>query len=294
MRELFEANQTDDPVEAARRAVRPVRRRRGYKTVSIAAGESGHSGYGVRLDGKPMRTPARRLLAVPTAELAGAMAEEWAAQGEHIEPAKMPLTRLGNTIIDGVAAARGQVAAEIRKYLASDLIFYRAETPAPLRARQAQHWDPIVAWARQALGADFQIATGVVHIAQPPAALDAAGAAIPDDATQEAILEDAIQGDAILRDAILEGNWRLGALHAATTLTGSALIALALMRGVITPEAAWAAAHVDEDWNMAQWGSDEIALQRRAFRFTEFAAAAEVLRVLGARRENDETRPPPR
>jgi chaperone required for assembly of F1-ATPase len=272
MRELFEANQTDDPVEAARRAVRPVRRRRVYKTVTIAAAESGESGYAVHLDGKPVRTPARRLLAVPTAELAGAIAEEWAAQGEHIEPAKMPLTRLGNTIIDGVAAARGQVAAEIRKYLASDLIFYRAETPAPLRARQAQQWDPILAWARQVLGADFKLATGVVHVAQSTAALDAAGAAIPHDA----ILEDAILGDAILGN-----DWRLGALHAATTLTGSALIALALLRGVISAEAAWAAAHVDEDWNMAQWGSDEVALGRRAFRFAEFQAAALVLRTLG-------------
>jgi chaperone required for assembly of F1-ATPase len=265
MRELFEANQTDDPVEAVRRAVRPVRRRRDYKTVTIAAGESGRpSAYYVHLDGKPVRTPARRLLAVLTPELAGALAEEWAEQGEYIEPAKMPRTRLGNTIIDGVAAAREQVAAEIRKYLASDLVFYRAETPAPLRARQAQHWDPIVAWARQALGAEFKVATGVVHVTQPEAALDAAAAAIPDD-------------------AILEDDWRLGALHAATTLTGSALLALALLRGAISTEAAWAAAHVDEDWNMTQWGRDEIALQRRAFRFVEFQAAALVLAVLRER-----------
>lgn len=273
MRELFEANQTDDPVEAARRAVRPVRRRRDYKTVTIAAGESGRpSAYCVHLDGKPVHTPAQRLLAVPTPELAGALAEEWAAQGEYIEPAKMPRTRLGNAIIDGVAAARGQVGAEIRKYLASDLVFYRAETPAALRARQAQHWDPIVAWARQALGAEFKVATGIVHVAQSTAALAAAAAAIPADANQE----DAILGDAILRD-----DWQLGALHAATTLTGSALIALALMRGAISAEAAWAAAHVDEDWNMAQWGRDEVAMQRRAFRFTEFQAAATVLRMLG-------------
>jgi chaperone required for assembly of F1-ATPase len=259
MRELFEASQADNPVEAVRRAVRPVRRRRFYKVVTIAAGKNG---YAVHLDGKPARTPGRRALAAPAPELARALAEEWAAQGEHIDPAKMPRTRLANTVIDGVAAARGQVAAEIRKYLASDLVFYRAEAPAPLRARQAQHWDPIVAWARQALGADFQIATGVVHVAQSTVALDAAGAALPDDAIQE-------------------DDWRLGALHAATTLTGSALIALALMRGVITAEAAWAGAHVDEDWNMAQWGRDEIALQRRAFRFAEFQAAAAVLRVLG-------------
>ncbi len=274
MRELFEASQADNPVDAVRRAVRPVRRRRFYKVVTIAAGENGHgeSNFAVHLDGKPARTPAGRTLAAPVPELARALAQEWAAQGEHIEPAKMPRTRLANTVIDGVATARGQVAAEIRKYLRSDLVFYRAEAPAPLRARQAQYWDPILAWARQALGANFKIATGVVHVTQPAAALDAAAAAIPADANL---------ADAILEDAILRDNWRLGALHAATTLTGSALIALALLRGVIAVEAAWAAAHVDEDWNMAQWGSDEIALQRRAFRFAEFAAAAEVLRVLG-------------
>jgi chaperone required for assembly of F1-ATPase len=258
MRELFEASQADNPVEAVRRAVRPVRRRRFYKTVAIAAGENG---YAVHLDGKPARTPAGRALAAPVPELAGALAEEWAAQGEHIDQAKMPRTRLANTIIDGVAAARGQVAAEIRKYLASDLVFYRAEAPAPLRVRQAQHWDPILAWARQALGADFKLGAGVVHVAQSEAALDAAGAAITDDPGPD-------------------DDWRLGALHVATTLTGSALIALALMRGVISAEAAWAAAHVDEDWNMEQWGRDEIALQRRAFRFAEFQAAAKVLGML--------------
>jgi chaperone required for assembly of F1-ATPase len=274
MRELFEGDQTDDPVEAARAAVRPLRRRRLYKTVTIAAGESGHGVrlYTVHLDGKPARTPARQPLAAPAPELARALADEWAAQGEHIDPAKMPRTRLANTIIDGVAAARGEIAAEIRKYLASDLVFYRAEAPAALRARQAQHWDPIVAWARQALGADFKLSTGVVHVAQPAAALDAAAAAIPHDPGPD---------DAAPDDAAPNDDWRLGALHVATTLTGSALIALALMRGFISAEAAWAAAHVDEDWNMAQWGSDDIALQRRAFRFAEFAAAAEVLRVLG-------------
>ena len=259
MRELFEGDQADNPVEAARRAVRPVLRRRFYKTVTIAAGENGHAVY---LDGKPVRTPGRRPFAAPVPELARALADEWAARGEHIDPAKMPLTRLANTILDGVAAARGQVAAEIRKYLATDLLFYRAEAPAPLHARQAQHWDPILAWARQALGAEFKVGASVVHVAQPAAALNAAAAAIPDDPGPD-------------------DDWRLGALHVATTLTGSALLALALMRGAIAAEAAWAAAHVDEDWNMAQWGSDEIALQRRAFRFAEFQAAAAVLQAMG-------------
>ena len=259
MREGFEGNGADKPVEAARRAVRPSQRRRFYDAVTIAAGAGGQGDHAVCLDGKPVRTPARRTLAAPVPELARALADEWAAQGEFIEPAKMPLTRLANTIIDGVAAAQEQVAAEIRKYLASDLLFYRAESPAPLRARQAQHWDPVLAWARQALGSDFKLGAGVVHVDQPAAALDAAGAALPRDP------------------------WPLGALHAATTLTGSTLIALALMRGVLSPEAAWQAAHVDEDWNMEQWGKDEIALRRRSSRFAEFAAAALVLGLLRER-----------
>ena len=263
MRELFEGQNDDDPVEAARRAVRQPPQRRFYKGVTIAAGEGGHLGRGdheIRLDGKPVRTPGRRALAAPAPELARALADEWAGQGEFIELGKMPLTRLANTIIDGVGAAQDQVAAEIRKYLASDLVFYRAENSAPLRERQGQHWDPILAWAHQALGADFARGTGVVHVAQPAAALNAAGAALPHDP------------------------WLLGALHAATTLTGSALIALALLHGAVTPETAWQAAHVDEDWNMEQWGSDGIALERRGFRFAEFAAAALVLQALGPSR----------
>src|SRR5215472_15925338 len=175
MRELFESHQSDDPVEAARRAVQSPQRRRFYKAVTIAAGEGEKAGHAIYLDGKPVRTPGRRALAAPEAELARALADEWAAQGEYIQPAEMPLTRLANTIIDGVAAAQDQVAAEIRKYLTSDLLFYRAESPAPLSARQAQHWDPVLSWARRALGADFKLGTGVVHVAQPAAALDAAG-----------------------------------------------------------------------------------------------------------------------
>ena len=259
MRELSEADQGDDPVEAARRAVRVPQRRRFYKVVTIAAGEADQAGkrdHALCLDGKPVRTPGRRALAAPVLELARALADEWAAQGDYIEPGKMPLTRLANTIIDGVAAATDQVTAEIRNYLASDLVFYRAENPAPLRARQAQHWNPILAWARQTLGADFTLGTGVVPVAQPTAALNAAADALPRDA------------------------WRLGALHSATTLTGSALIALALMRRAVAAEAAWQAAHVDEDWNMEQWGRDEIALKRRGFRFAEFNAAALVLEAL--------------
>ncbi len=249
MPEPFE-DQPENPVEAARRAVRPAPRRRFYAKVATAPVAEG---YAVELDGKPLRTPARRALAAPNLALAEAIAAEWDAQHELIEPAKLPLTRLANSIIDGVVDQPGPVAAEIAKYLASDLLFYRATNPAQLVARQQQHWDPVLDWAAQSLGARFTRTEGVIHVAQPQVAIDAARAAIPDDA------------------------WRLGAAHAATTLTGSALIALALVRGCLSAAAAWQAANVDEDWNMEQWGRDELALERRAFRFAELQAAATVL-----------------
>jgi len=250
MRDLFEMSPSESPVAAARRGARPALRQRFYAQATVVAVAGG---YAVRLDGKPVHTPARRVLAVPSLELAAAIAAEWDAQREVVDPAKMPLTRLANSIIDGVAERPQPVAAEIATYLASDLVLYRAERPAELVERQRRHWDPILAWAAQALGAAFQWTQGVTHIPQSEDALAATRAAIPDDP------------------------WRLGALHVVTTLTGSALIALALARGFLSAEAAWQAAHVDEDWNMEQWGRDELAMERRAFRLAEFEAAARVL-----------------
>jgi len=256
MRDFFEnASSIDDPVEAARRNARASLRRRFYEKATVAAVDGG---FAVRLDDKPVRTPAGKLLAAPTPALAQALADEWEAQREVIDPAKMPVTRLANAVIDGVAKNQKPVADEVRKYLASDLVCYRAGAPKGLVEWQARHWDPIVQWASEALGARFVLAEGVVHVAQPETALAAARAAIPDDP------------------------WRLGALNVLTTLTGSALIALALMHGRVSPEEAWAAAHVDEDWNTEQWGRDELAMERRAFRHAEFEAAATVLDLLRA------------
>lgn len=253
MRDLLEDIPGGNPIEAARRGARPVLRRRFYdKASTVAAAE----GFAVELDGKGVRTPAGRVLAAPTRALAQAIAAEWDAQRELIDPAKMPLTRLANSIIDGVADNAAAVAAEVAKYLGSDLLCYRAGSPQGLVERQARHWDPILAFARDALGARFVLAEGVVHVGQPETALAAASAAIPTDP------------------------WRLGAVSTVTALTGSALIALALTRGALTVDAAWQAAHVDEDWNMEQWGQDELALERRAFRFTEFQAAATVLALV--------------
>jgi chaperone required for assembly of F1-ATPase len=251
MRELFESP-AGNPVEAARRGARPVLRRRFYENAMVSETPNG---FAVQLDGKLVYTPARRVLATPTLALAQALGAEWNAQIDVVDPAKMPLTRLANSIIDGVAEAPQPVADEIKKYLASDLLFYRAGAPQGLVERQARHWDPILQWVADTLGAKFYLGEGVVHVVQPEAALVAARGAVPDDP------------------------WRLGAAHVITTLTGSALIALAMARGQLSAETAWQAAHVDEDWNMEQWGRDEMAMQRRDFRHAEFQAAATVLKA---------------
>ena len=253
MRELFENAAPDNPMEAARRAARPILRKRFYEHASTAPDGELHA---VRLDDKPVRTPAGRLLAAPTRRLAEALAAEWEAQHDVIDPAKMPLTRLVNSIIDGVSDRAAPVTDEIARYLASDLICYRAGSPRGLVERQARHWDPIVEWAGDVLGARLSLGEGVVHVTQPEAAVAAAGAAIPRDP------------------------WRLGAIHSVTTLTGSALLALALAQGRITADEAWTAAHVDEDWNMEQWGHDELSLERRAYRYAELQAATTVLQNL--------------
>ena len=256
MRDIFDdifQNQPLDPTEAARRSMRPQFRRRFYQTVGL---DKQPGGYAVLLDGRPVRTPARRALAAPVEPLAQALADEWSAQREVVDPATMPLTRLANSIIDGVADAVEAVQAEVAKFLASDLVCYRAGSPAGLVERQTQHWDPLVAWARDALGARLLLGEGVMFVQQPDDALAAAACAIPSDP------------------------WRLGAVHAITTLTGSALIALAVAQGQLSTADAWVAAHVDEDWNMLQWGQDAQALERRAAREAEMQAAATVLALL--------------
>jgi len=253
MRDLFEDIFKDaplGPVQAARRAVRPHLRRRFYERAEV---EDADGEFRVVLDGRPVKTPARRTLAAPKRALAQALAAEWDAQRDVIDPAKMPLTRLANTIIDGVTDAPSAVADEVKRYLACDLVFYRAPGPAGLVAWQAEAWDPVLAWVRETLGARFVLAEGIAFVTQPAQSLAAASSAIPTDP------------------------WRLGAMHAITTLTGSALIAIALARGALSVDAAWAAAHVDEDWNMKFWGRDALALERRAARFSEMQAAAVVL-----------------
>jgi chaperone required for assembly of F1-ATPase len=252
--EIFE-NQPLDPMVSARQGGRPSLRKRFYERAH--AGEAaGEGGYPVLLDGKPVRTPARRPLAAPSLALARTIGGEWSAQADVIDPARMPLTRLANVAIDAVAAAAGPVADEIAAYLGSDLVCYRADTPAGLVEQQSKVWDPVLAFAREKLGARFIQVQGVVHAPQPAEAVAAARAYIPVDV------------------------WRLAAVSSITTITGSALLALALAQGALDKDTVWAAAHVDEDWQMSQWGRDSMALARRAFRHAEFEAAAAVLALM--------------
>ena len=182
-----------------------------------------------------------------------------AAQGTHIDPSSMPLTRLANSAIDGVTQREAEVRADIAKYAGSDLLCYRAEGPEALQRRQAEVWDPILRWAEQELGARFAISTGLMPVAQPDAAKAAVARAL-----------EAYDGFA------------LAALHVITTLTGSVLLALAHARGRLSAEEAWAAAHVDEDWQISKWGEDAEAKARRERRWAEMQAASRMLGLLGA------------
>jgi chaperone required for assembly of F1-ATPase len=255
MRELFEqASETSplDPEEAVRRASRTPQRRRFYTNPAMAETAAG---FVITLDDKPIRTPSARQVIVPAREIAEVVVAEWEAQKEFVDPLTMPMTRFANSVVEAVVDRIDAVREDIAKYFESDLLFYRAGHPEALVAREAAHWDPILFWAADALGAHFILAQGIVPIRQPESAIAAARATLPDDP------------------------WSIAALHVITTLTGSALLALALLRGVADADQVWAAAHVDEDWNGEKWGIDDEVAARRAARLVDFKAAARILKA---------------
>ncbi len=258
MRELFDemaGRSPLDPQEAVRAAARAPRRKRFYAEAGVAETEGG---FAVTLDGKPIRTPSGRQVVIPSKPLAEAVAAEWGAQAEYLEPMTMPLTRLANSVVEGVVDRVELVADDLAKYFQSDLVFYRAGHPDGLVAREAAHWDPVLFWAAETLGAHFILSEGIMPVRQPDEAIQAARGALPDDA------------------------WSVAALHVVTTLTGSALLAVALAHQVRDAEQVWAAAHVDEDWNAEKWGVDEEAASRRAARLKDFTAAVTVLEAVRA------------
>jgi chaperone required for assembly of F1-ATPase len=208
-------------------------------------------GHFLRLDGKQAMTPERRPLRVPTTALAAAIAAEWREQGERIDPFTMPVTRLANSAIDGIAPRLEEVRRDILAYAGSDLLCYRAGEPNGLVERQRAAWDPILAWAKLRFSVRFALAEGVVHVAQPEETLSALAQAV----------------------ACFDDPFRLAGLSVATSLTGSLILTLALAEAAIDLDGAWAAAHVDEDWNISRWGADVEATERRAARFADFRAA---------------------
>jgi chaperone required for assembly of F1-ATPase len=247
-----EPHEPRDPMKAAQQSMRAGLPRRFYQTAGL---ERVAEGWRLLLDGKAARTPARHFLTAPQETVAAALAAEWNAQTELINPATMPLTRLINAALDGVAAQADAVRAEITRYAGTDLICYRAEAPAELSEAQAQHWDPLIAWAREALGAPLMLGAGIIHVPQPGLALAQVARAV------EAV----------------PSPLPLAALSTVTTLTGSAIIALALAQGRLGSEEAWVAAHVDEDYQARVWGADDEAAARMAARRGDFDAAALVL-----------------
>jgi chaperone required for assembly of F1-ATPase len=231
------------------------RRKRFYKQVEV----TGEGPYGVVLDGRTIRTPGKRKLSVPSFSLAKAIAGEWAAQGDRIEPDRMWLTKLANTAIDRVEGDEERIRAEIVNYAGSDLVCYRAEEPESLVIRQGEFWDPVLSWAEETLGVRFVTVQGVMHQAQPP---------------------DTLKG--VERYLHRFDAMELCALHNLATLTGSTLLALSIASGTLEPERAWLTAYVDEDWQAERWGEDEEAAERKTRRKQEFDAAVRFLGLLGS------------
>jgi chaperone required for assembly of F1-ATPase len=231
--------------------------RRLYQAVTVAASPDAGPAFRILLDGKPVRTPAKEVLEVPTRTCAEAVAAEWAAQREHIDPATMPLTKLVCSAVDGVRGREGEMREAIGKYLASDLLCYRASGPVALVRRQAALWDPVLAWGRDVLGVPLIVTTGVMPVRQPQTAQTA-----------------------LARTLAEQGPFTLAALYVMTALMGSALLALAHARGQLGLAEAWAAAHIDEDWQISQWGEDAQAAARRERRWLEVASASRLLHLV--------------
>ena len=212
--------------------------RRFYKD---AAHQQTPDGFEVRLDGKPIRTPGKALLSLPSAALAAAIAEEWREQGDSLSPATLPLTRLAGTAIDLIAPRREAAIGDIAKYAGTDLVCYRAEHPPELAARQHRAWQPLIDWASTRYDAPLKLAFGVVPVAQSPATLLAFRAAI----------------------AAMD-SMRLAGLGLATEAAGSIVVALALLEGRIPPEEAFACAELEQSFEIERWGEDHEQTIRRA------------------------------
>jgi chaperone required for assembly of F1-ATPase len=228
--------------------------KRFWKDVEVAEEEGG---WGIRLDGRPVKTPARATLTVPTEGLAKAIAEEWRSVEGEMDPRAMPLTGIANAAIDRVAPGKDAFAAGLANYAEADLACYRAEGPRALIDRQEQSWDALLAWARRRYDVDFVCTSGLMHVAQPPATVERLTHAV------EAL------------DA-----FRLAALSPLVTVGGSLVAALAVLENALTPKQAWEAVSIDDRWQLEQWGADAEAEKALENRRRDFFAAARFLELL--------------
>lgn len=255
--DLSSANGFTPPTKVLGREAKVVRKRF-YKQAAAGALAGG---FTVLLDGRGVKTPGKAALVVPVLPLAEALADEWASQGEDIKPSTMPLTTLACTAIDAVAPKRAEVADEIGRYASSDHLCYRADAPAGLVALQASGWDPVLTWASSELGVTFERGAGIMPVEQSPDVAEAMVAALtPLDPL------------------------RLASMHILTSLMGSALLALAVLRRRTSLAEAWRLAHLDEQWQIDRWGTDDEAEVRQAARLRMAVAAAQVLEMVGNKR----------
>lgn len=212
--------------------------KRFWKATTVTEGPGG---FGVALDGRPVKTPGKEPLVVPSRPLAAAIAAEWEAQQGQIDPRQMPLTRAANSALDKVALQHAEVAALIAEYGGTDHLCYRAATPAALRALQDAAWQPLLDWAAARFGAELRAGEGVLPLPQDPASLARLAAEV---ATKDA--------------------FALAALHDLVAITGSLVLGLAVAEGQIDAETAWRLSRIDEDWQISQWGEDDEAQHHAA------------------------------
>jgi chaperone required for assembly of F1-ATPase len=225
--------------------------KRFYKDVGIS------DGLGILLDGRAVKTPLKKALVIPNAAMAEAVAEEWRAQVDVINPALMPITKLANTALDRATAEREHVLNEIVQYAGTDLVCYWADRPPELVALQKQHWQPVLDWAAATLGEAFRVSSGIRHVQQKQSVLNALRARVEK-----------------------QNEWQLTAMYLLMTLTGSTLLALQLVEGATSAEAAWTAANVEEDYQVSQWGEDWEAKIRREARWREYDGLVRFLQLI--------------
>lgn len=207
-------------------------------------------GYGVHLDDRPLNTPGKLPLLMPTRAMAEAVAAEWDAQEDQIDPLSMPCTRSANSAVERVAPQHAEVAAMLSSYGETDLLCYRAERPAELTQRQAAGWDPVLEWAEHRFGARLNVGAGIVPVAQSRQATDQLAGAVAQIAP-----------------------FPMTALHDLVTLSGSLILGLAVAEKHISAAKAWELSRIDEQWQLEQWGDDEEALAAAANKESQFLHA---------------------